>query len=311
MKISIIGASGCIGSSTAFLIATQLLTDELVMIGGKHLDALNQYVLDLRTAMSSDNIDIRAGEYAEMVNSDIVIMSAGAPQGIVTSRMEWLSANLPIFQDIGKKIMQYCPHAIVVTVTNPVDPFNYAMYLLSPDKDRRKYIGYSANDTFRFRIMAAEQLKVKSHRVNGIVIGEHGESQVLVFSSLQLDGKKVEVSAEFKQSIKAKIPSILKTLESFKAKTGRTAGWTCAVGITAICRAIKNNSGSVLSCSCVLDGEYGARNLSMSVPATIGKTGISKVNVLKLAEDEQMGVKNTISFLSPYMRHMEESLGIR
>jgi malate/lactate dehydrogenase len=213
MKISIIGASGCIGSSTAFLIATQLLTDELVMIGGKHQDALNQYVLDLSTAMSTDNIVVRAGEYEDIINSDIVIMSAGAPQGIVNSRMEWLSANLALFQDIGKKIMHYCPQAIVITVTNPVDPFNYAMHLLSPDKDRRKHIGYSANDTFRFRIMSAEQLKVKPHRVKGIVIGEHGESQVLVFSSLQLDGKKIDITEEFKQKIKDKIPSILKTLE--------------------------------------------------------------------------------------------------
>jgi malate/lactate dehydrogenase len=311
MKISIIGASGCIGSSTAFLITTQLLTDELVMIGGKHQDALNQYVLDLSTAVSSDNIIVRAGEYADLINSDIVIMSAGAPQGIVNSRMEWLSANLALFHDIGKKIMYYCPRAIVITVTNPVDPFNYAMYLLSPDKDRRKHIGYSANDTFRFRIMSAEQLKVKPHRVKGIVIGEHGESQVLVFSSLQLDGEKIDITEEFKQKIKDKIPSILKTLESFKAKTGRTAGWTCAAGITEICRAIKQDSGAVLPCSTILDGEYGARNLSMSVPASIGKIGIRNVSILQLADDEKEGVKNTINYLAPYMRHIEESLSVK
>ena len=307
MKISILGAAGCIGSSTSFLIATQCLADELVMIGGKHLDALNQYVFDLSTAMSSENIVVRAGKYEDMLNSDIVIMSAGAPQGIVSSRMEWLSANLNLFQHIGNKIVDFCPKAIVITVTNPVDPFNYGMYLLSKNKDRSKYIGYSANDTFRFRIMSAEELKVMPYRVNGIVIGEHGESQVLLFSSLQLDGNKIDITESFKRNIKTRIPSILQTLESFKSKTGRTAGWTSAVGITAICRAIRRNSGEVLPCSAVLDGEYGARNLSMSVPAAIGKEGIREIKELDLADDEKEGIKHTINYLSPYMRRIEES----
>jgi malate/lactate dehydrogenase len=310
MKISIIGAAGCIGSSTAFNIATQGLADELVLIGGSHQDSLKQYVLDLSTAISTENFTVRSGVLEDMIGSDIVIMSAGAPQGIVSSRMEWLSANLSLFQDIGKRIVQYCPESIIVTVTNPVDPFNYAMYLFNQNKDRRKFIGYSTNDTFRFRIMSAEELNVKPHRINGFVIGEHGESQVLVFSSLELDGQKIQIGEEFKQKIKARIPSILKTLESFKAKTGRTSGWTCAVGITAICRAIKLDSRVLIPCSSVLEGEYGARNLSMSVPAIIGKEGIHDVKILDLAVDEQEGVKKTISYLGPFMKRIEQSLDI-
>lgn len=311
MKITIIGAAGCIGSCTAFNIATHKLADELVLIGGSHQDALKQHALDISTAMSTQDMLIRAGGYEDMAGSDIVIMAAGAPQGIVTSRMEWLPANLALVQDIGKKIMQFCPDAVVITATNPVDPFNYAMYLLSPKRDRRKFIGYSTNDTFRFRMMAAEALKVKPYRVNGIVIGEHGETQVLLFSSLSVDGKPIVVTAELKQKVWDQVPGILNTLETLKSRTGRTSGWTCAVGLVMICRAIGQDTREVIPCSAVLDGEYGYRAASITVPAIVGKDGVHEVKVLTLAEDEREGLKRSVNFLSPHMRYVEEKLGVK
>ena len=311
MKISIIGAAGCIGSCTAFNLATHGLADELVLIGGSHQDALRQHALDISTAMSTQDIVVRAGSYEDMAGSDIVISAAGVPQGIVTSRMEWLSANVALVQDIGKEIMQICPDAVVINATNPADPFNYAMYLMSSRRDRRKFIGYSANDTFRFRMMAAEALQVKPHRVDGIVIGEHGETQVLLFSSLKLDGKPVAVTDELKQKVLGQVPGILHTLETFKAKTGRTAGWTCAAGLAMICRAIKQDTREVLPCSAVLDGEYGYRDASITVPAVIGKDGVHQIKVLELTEKEREGLRKSVNFLSSHMRYVQEKLGIK
>jgi malate dehydrogenase len=310
MKITIIGAAGCIGSCAAFNIASHALADELVMIDGKE-DALKQHILDLSTAMSEKDMIIRAGNLEDMKDSNIVIMTAGAPQGIVTSRMEFLTANLSLFKDIAGKITKLCPDSVVITVTNPVDPFNYAMYLLSSKHDRRKFIGYSANDSFRFRMMAADILNVRPHRVKGIVIGEHGETQALIFSSLRVDGKPITVTEEFRQKIKDQIPNILKTMEAHKAKTGRTAGWTCAMGLATICRAIKNNAREIIPCSSILDGEYGARDLSMSVPAIIGKDGVQNIKILKLAEDEQEAVTKSINHLATYMNYMKENLGTK
>jgi malate dehydrogenase len=310
MKIAIIGAAGCIGSCTAFNIASHDLADELILIDGKE-DALNQHVVDLSTAMSGKNMVTRVGNLDDMKDSDIVIMTAGVPQGIVTSRMEFLTANLSLFKDIAGKITKLCPDSVVITVTNPVDPFNYAMYLLSSKHDRRKFIGYSANDTFRFRIMAADILNVRPHRVEGLVIGEHGETQALIFSSLKVDGKPFTVTEEFKQKIKDQIPNILKTMEVHKAKTGRTAGWTCAIGLATICRAIKNNTGEIIPCSSILDGEYGARDLSMSVPAIIGKGGVQNIKILTLLQDEQEAVMKSANYLATYMNYIKENLNTK
>lgn len=309
MKITIIGAAGCVGSCAAFNIAVHGLADEIVMIGGSRQNVLKQHTMDLGTAVAAQDILVRVGSYDDIPGSDIVIMSASVTQTVITSRLELLPTNLIIIQDIGRKLAQRCPDAVVITVTNPVDPLNYAMYLLSSNRDRRKFIGYSVNDSFRFRMIAAKALKVKTSLVDGTVIGEHGSSQVLLFSSLRLNGKPVAVSEEFKKRIRSQVPNILKSYEELKS--GRTAGWTSAVGLAAICRAIGQNTPEVIPSSVVLEGEYGCHRLSMTVPAIIGKDGIQSIQERELAPDEQEGLKNTVNVLTPYMRFVEEKLGIR
>jgi malate/lactate dehydrogenase len=308
MKITVLGAAGCIGSSTAFNIAVRGLADELVLIDVYRQDAVAQYVMDLTIAATSQNMTVKAGAYDDMAGSDIVIVAVGAPQGVVTSRMQFLTDNLPLIRDIGQKIDGLCPDAIVVTVTNPVDPFNYAMYLLSSHRDRRRFIGYSANDTFRFRLWAAEILGLKPHRVSGMVIGEHGEHQVMLYSTLEADGKPVQAGDDFREQIRERVSGILETMEAFKSKTGRTLGWTCAVGISAICEAVKHDTGDIIPASVVLDGEYGLHNFSLTVPAVIGRDGVRTVKVLDLAEDEEAGLQDCISYLDTHMRKIEEYL---
>ena len=99
---------------------------------------------------------------------------------------------------------------------------------------------------------------------------------------------------------------MLKAFESLKPR--RTAGWTSAVGVATIIDAIKNDSGGEIPCNTVLMGEYGLRDLSMTVPAIIGREGIRGVTTLELTPDEKAGLKNTVNTLKPYMRYVEEYL---
>jgi malate dehydrogenase len=308
MKITVIGAGGCVGSCAAFNIAIHALVDEIVMIGGRRQNVLKQHTMDLGTAVAAQDILIRTGSYEDISGSDIVIIAASIHQGVLSSRMELLPNNLALIRDIGNKIRQFCPEAVVITATNPVDPLNYAMYLLSSHRDRKKFIGYSTNDSFRFRMMAASALGVKTSQVSGTVIGEHGSSQVLLFSTLRVDGKPVSASEEFKQKIRQQVPNILKSYEELKS--GRTAGWTSAVGLADMCRAIGRNTREIIPCSAVLDGEYGYHGLSMTVPAIIGHGGVEQISELKLYPDEYQGLEDSVKALRPAMHYVEEDLGI-
>ena len=314
MKITVIGAAGCVGSAAVFNIAIQGLADEIVMIGGRRQNVLKQHTMDLNTAVAAQDILVRTGSYEDIPGSRIVIIAAdvsgtdsGSPR-VLSSRMELLPGNLTLFREIGKKISKLCPEAVVITATNPVDPLNYAMYLLSADRDRRKFIGYSTNDSFRFWMMAASALGVKTSQVSGTVMGEHGSSQVLLFSSLRVDGKPVSVSEEFKQKIREQVPDILKSYEELKS--GRTAGWTSAVGLARMCRAIGQDTRDKIPCSVVLDGEYGYHGLSMAAPAVIGRGGVQEVLEWKLSPDEVQGLEHSVNTLKPAMRYVEENLGL-
>ncbi len=294
MKITIIGAAGSVGAPAAFYLASQGLADEILMIGGKRQNVLEQHAMDISTAVSSLDVLVRFGTYEDMGGSDIVINAAGVPQGLIADRMEMLPKNIPLIRNIALNIKKYCPNAIVITATNPIDPLNYATYLAS-GMDRRKLIGYSINDTFRFREMLAAELEVKVSQVDGLVLGEHGSTQVLLFSTAKVDDRPVSLDEAAKERIRSKIPSILKRYEELKS--GRTAGWTCAIGLAKMVSAITSEDGSVLPCSVVLDGEYGQRDMSMSVPVILGKSGVLKILEYDLKDDEQEGLKITVDTL--------------
>jgi len=254
------------------------------MIGGTRQNVLQQHAMDLGTALSGKDIRVVAGTYADMARSAIVVVAAALPHGPIADRMELLPKNLPLIKDLAAQIQRYCPEAFVITVTNPVDPLNYAMYRAG-GFERRQVIGYSINDTFRFRELLAAEHGVKTSRVEAMVIGEHGNTQVLLFSSVRIDGQPVQTGEVVKARIRAAVPAILKRYENLQA--GRTSGWTCAMGLAAIVRAVVENRGDLLPCSVVVDGEYGLRELSLSLPAVIDRQGVREVRELALAPDER------------------------
>jgi malate/lactate dehydrogenase len=196
---------------------------------------------------------------------------------------------------------------VVITATNPVDPLNYAMFRYT-GFDHRKIIGYSTNDSIRFRMMVAQALGHEAADVEGMVIGEHGESQVLLFSTVKVKGKQVTLDNAAKQKIRSKIPEILRRYEELK--TGRTAGVTSAAGMKDVVEAIVNNTHEVIPCSAILYGEYGLHNLSMGVPAVLGSGGIHEIIPLELAPDEQPYLTATLDVLKPAMRQVDNYLEV-
>ncbi len=294
MKIAIIGAAGSVGAPAVFYLSAQGLADEILMIGGSRQNVLKQHAMDLSTAFSCKNIRIYAGDYNDLPGSDIVINAAGAAQGLIKDRMEMLPKNLSIISNIAEQIKAHCPNAIVITATNPVDPLNYATFRMT-GFDRRQLIGYSINDSFRFREIIAENFNVPVSQVEGTVIGEHGSTQVPLFSSVKIKDDPVLVSEDIKRCVYKTIPTILSRYEAFQA--GRTAGWTCAVGLEQMVRAIVTDKETILPCSAILDGEYKIKDLSMSVPVKLTRQGITGIVECALADDEQIMLNRSIETL--------------
>jgi malate dehydrogenase len=304
MKVTIIGAAGSVGAPVAFYVAASGLADEIVMIDMRQ-NVLQQHAMDISTAVSALDVSVRAGAYEDLTGSAVVINAAGVQQGLITDRMEMLPMNIPLVRDVALQIKRYCPSAFVITATNPADPLNYAAWRAG-GFDRHQLIGYSLNDSFRFREMVARAKGVKVSQVQATVLGEHGSTQVLLFSSVRIDGLPVSFGEQEKEDIRAEVPNILRRYEELQS--GRTAGWTCAVGVAAVTRAILQDTGEVFPCSVVLDGEYGQRGLSMSVPVVLGKKGVQEILEWELAPDEQAGLKRTAGVLKAAAEIVDENL---
>jgi len=303
-KATIIGAAGSVGAPAAFYLAAQGLVDEIVMIDPR-ANLVQQHAMDLGTAVSALGISVKTVSYADTAGSDVVIDAAGAPQGLLADRMEMLSRNLPLVCEIARDIGQSCPEAVIVTATNPVDPLNYATWRAG-GFPRRQVLGYSLNDSFRFRELVARVKGVEVGRVQATVLGEHGGTQVPVFSSARVDGRPVVFSEGEKAGIRAEALEVLRRYEALQA--GRTAGWTCAVGLAALVRAIRDDTGEVFPCSVVLDGEYGRSGLSMSVPVSLGRGGVREIRRWELEPDEREALERSADALAAAARLVDEAL---
>jgi malate dehydrogenase len=315
-KISVIGAAGCVGSSIAFNIVQQGLAREL-MVADIRKDWLEHHAIDFFDAAVAAKIDIRisTGWYPDLAGSDIVIMAAGtgvtqgarSRGGQLTSRQHLLPDNLKIIQEWAPEIDRHCPHAIVIMVTNPADVLNYAAYLLSSHKERRRFLGYALNDTVRFRIALAEALLVATPRVEGTVVGEHGGSMVLLFSSVKVDGKPVNLTADQKANVGARTADYLPHM--LRLNIPRTSGWLTGLGVTQMVEAIVNDTGAVIPCCVVVDGEYGYKNTSIGLPVALGRQGVKKVLDYQLTAAEKNLLDTSVATVQKSIDHVVGQVG--
>ena len=305
MKVSIIGAAGTVGSGTAFAIATRGLADDVVLLDARK-NILMNHVMDINVAAINKNDGIvRAGDYPDMSQSDIVIITAGVHLTSAVPLKERLAINVPIIRGITGNIERYCPDAVVITATNPVDPLNYAA-CFSTNMNRENFIGYNLNDSIRFRVALAKALHVKPTQVEAFVLGMHPGDQVMIFSSVKVDGKPVVLNEELKKQVQNEARNYLNELEALQA--GRTAAWTTATGIADMVQAIADDTQKTMPCSAVIDGEYGYGSLSIGIPAIIGKKGIMKILEWELPSDEKGKLDNTARVLKANCEIIKELL---
>lgn len=302
-KVAVIGAAGTLGSCAAQAIATRGIAEELWLFD-LNRNLLQSHFMDLQTATAvlNDSRLFVGEDDADLAGCDVVVLTAGAPWRQISSRMELLKDSLPILRSVAEKVARLCPDAVVITATNPVDPLNYAFHLAS-GMGRSRLIGYTINDSYRFRTLVAQALGTTATHVEGYVLGEHGEHQVPLFSTLKVNGNRVPVDEAFKERILGEIPKILKAYESLG--TGRTSGWTSAVGIAHMVQAILQDTGELFPCSVILEGEYGRRGLSACVPAKLGAGGVLEVREWRLAPDEAEKLGLAFDYLEGNARALE------
>lgn len=281
-KIAIIGA-GFVGSTTAYALLLKNIVAEVILVDVNEVRCRGE-ILDLSDALSFDSISkVRLGNPQDASNADIIIIAAGQPQKPGQSRTELLAVNKSIFDSIFKAITPINPQAILIVATNPVDLMTHYAQSCTDLPGNQIFGTGTFLDTLRLRSIIGEKLGVSAESVNAFIIGEHGDSQCVAWSSAEIAGKALvtmpEITAKDRELIAETVKN--KAYEIIACKGSTHFG--IATCIARICEAIIFDENLVIPLSTYVT-EY---DMCLSMPAVLGEKGIKKILPISLNNDEQ------------------------
>jgi len=299
MKVGIIGGGGIVGSSAGFALQLGGIVHEIVIVDANP-DLADGQALDMLhgTAAIADQV-IHAGGYECLADADMICITAGLRRKPDESRLALINRNVVLFRSILAEIKSkgMKADANVLVVSNPVDILTYiAEKELGLPKGRVIGLG-TLLDTLRFRSLLAMNLKAPATQVQAMILGEHGDSMVPVWSSASVAGLPLEKYPGYTPKLGADVFQRAKTsgAEMIKKKTG--AGFAVGVSIAEVIHALALDAKRVLPVSTVQAGCYGLRDVALSVPTVVGRGGAEKTLEIELWPKEMQGLKMSAGVL--------------
>ncbi len=299
--ISIVG-SGKVGSAIAFLCVSNSLDD--VLLVNRTKDKAIGKSLDISNAIpENSNVSIHGtDDFSKTSGSDIVVITAST--GIyLKSRTELMDAQVKMIKEVANQIKKHCPFAIVLIVSNPLDVLTF-VFQKETQLSRNKVIGIASSlDSSRFRYLLSEKFRTKQSQItDALVIGEHGDSMVPIFSRVKINEKNIlEIIDEAeKQTISTEIRDYWKSLRIF----GSRSQFGIAKNTFDVIRSIIKNDELIIPASIVLNGEYGEKDVSMGVPVKINKDGVKEIIEIKLNKSESILLKISAQTIRDYIKSL-------
>ena len=309
-KIVIVGA-GSVGMTFAYSLLIRGLASKIVIIDVNRERAEGE-VMDLNHGMPfAEPVRIWAGDYSDCRDADIVVISVDKGQKIEQSRLELAQGNFELLKQIVPSVTEYNDECILLVVTNPLDVMTYAALKLSHFPKNRVIGSGTILDTARLRYLLGERLQVDPRNVHAYIIGEHGDSEVPVWSLANVAG--IKLKDYYPLANLPYDPAELDNLflrvrnagyEIIKRK-GRTF-YAVAMGITKIVESIIRNENAVSTVSCLLEDYYGVSDVCLSVPVILNRTGIKETIRLPLEEKEASDFQKSAATI----KNVTDSLGL-
>ncbi len=308
-KCAIIGC-GYVGATTAYTLLESGLFSELVLIDIDRKKAEGE-AMDLSHGLPFISpVNVYAGDYADIADASIIIITAGANQKPGQTRTDLVRTNVKIFHDIVDSIVKYNKEAILLVVTNPVDILTYVTWRVSGFPSNRVIGSGTVLDTARLKYLVGQRLGVDARNVHTFIIGEHGDSELAVWSSANVSGIDLDTyCAESAthgtiESLHGIYDEVKNSAYNIIEAKGATY-YAVAQAVKRICTAILRDERTIMPVSTYLDGEYGFSELCLSMPSIVGKDGVKKVIEIKLDEKERNYLRASADKLSGIINELQ------
>jgi len=307
-KVVIVG-TGKVGSTFAFNLMISGLANNIILID-RSKETVEGHAKDLNHGLSFVSpARIKPGDYEDCRDADIVVVTAGVAQKPGESRIDLVRKNTEIFKDLIPKIVQHNPRILLI-VSNPVDILTYVALQVSDYPMNRVFGSGTMLDTARFKSLLGEHCRVDSRDVNAYIIGEHGDSEVPVWSIATIGGIPLEqfcsqCQRECTEKDKTDIFEKVKNAAyEIIDKKGATY-YAISLALVNIVGSILRNENHVSTVSTLLDDYYGVSDVCLSIPVIINNNGISEVVKVKLNKKEEKEFKHSASVLKNIIKEIE------
>ncbi len=295
MKAGVVGV-GKLGGAIAFALAREGPWDEVVLVDAIP-DLAWAQAQDIRHGLREPvRPVVRAGAIEDLEGSDVVVLCAGQGRKPGMTRLDLLQSNAGVVADTSREIARTTPDATLVVLTNPMDVMT-AVAWRSTRWPRERVVGSGTLlDSMRLRAILADRHRIPLADVDAVVLGEHGERAVPIFSRVTIRGSLVTLSPADRQEIGQELRDISGRI--IEAKGGTAFG--PAGTTTDLVHALVASTPSVVPCSVVLDGEYGATGVAMGVPARLGSGRVKRVEEWPLPDDERRALDDAARDLTAH-----------
>ena len=301
-KVTIIGA-GAVGSACAFSIATQRLAAEIAIVDVNQAKAEGEAMDISHGLITMGSMDIHAGTYEDISDSDLTIVTAGVGRKPGETRLDLAAKNIAIARDIIANLKKYWRDGAVMVVSNPVDVITYLIQKESGLPHGRVFGTGTVLDSARFRYLLTTRTDTDIRNIHGFTAGEHGESQFAVWSSVHVSGMRLD-SFCAKRGIVLDKEEIVKDTVSSGAQVIKRKGVTnyaIAAIVAELTGTVIKDRGSIFSVTSVLEDYYGISDVAISVPAFVGNTGIKGYLPYDFTEEELAKLRSSASQIRAFM----------
>lgn len=310
-KCGVIGV-GFVGATSAFTLATSGLFSEVTLVDMNTKKAEAE-AADINHGISfSKPCFVRAGDYRDLSECGLIVIAAGANQKPGETRVELLGRNRVIMKAIIESIMAVNKYAILLIVSNPVDVLTYMAQKLSGLPVGRVIGSGTVLDTARLKYLVGQHLSVDSRNVHAFIIGEHGDSELAVWSSANVSGVDLEdfcrisdkdYSFGAMQRIYENVRDAAYSIIDGKGATYYGIG----LAVRRIAEAIVRDEHSVLPVSSLISGHYGVDNLCLGLPAVVGRNGVESVLDIPLSYEELEQLQSSAQKLRALIDELEDA----